>query len=232
MRPLINNSFYDALGERWYTDFTHPIALLRKENEVRNPWIAQTIESKLGKTQCILDIGCGGGFLANDLALHGHRVTGIDLSLQSLEIARRQDATATVCFLEADARKLPFLENSFDVVCAMDLLEHLEQPDVVISEGARVLKPGGLFFFHTFNRNWLSYFLVIKGVEWWLPKVPRHLHVYHLFIKPKELSLWCHSNQIIVQEIKGLVPKMTFPFGRELHDAESILQCAFASALL
>ena len=208
VKPSIDNSFYEELKERWYTDFCHPIALLRKENEIRNPWIKETIERQRGNSQTILDIGCGAGFLTNALALYGHRVTGIDLSPSSLEIARQQDSTSSVQFAQADAHHLPFSENSFDVVCAMDLLEHVEKPFAVIREAARVLKPGGLFFFHTFNRNWLSYLFVIKGVEWWLAQTPRHLHVYHLFIKPKELEHWCHESQIALQELKGLVPQI------------------------
>lgn len=217
MKSQINNDFYEELGERWYTDSTHPIALLRKENEIRNPWILETIENVLGPSKRILDIGCGGGFLTNVLAQAGHQVTGIDISQNSLKIAQMRDRTKKACFMQADALNLPFSEESFDVVCAMDLLEHVKQPFEVISEAARVLKKGGLFFFHTFNRNWLSWLIVIKGVEWCVPNTPSNLHVYALFIKPEELTRWFSKKRIEIQEFKGLTPKVfSIPFWTSL----------------
>ncbi len=210
--PTINNAFYEELDEKWYSDWTHPIALLRKENETRNPWILETIEKVLGSELKILDIGCGGGFLTNALALAGHHAVGIDLSLNSLKTAQKQDKTGKARFIQGNALQLPFLDNSFDVVCAMDLLEHVEQPAQVIAEASRVLKENGLFFFHTFNRNWLSWLIVIKGVDWCVPNAPRNLHVLNLFIKPDELKEWCLQQQIHVLEMKGLIPKISLPF--------------------
>lgn len=203
----INNDFYEELGSKWHSDWAHPIAFLRKENETRNPWILHTIEKHLGQQKTILDIGCGGGFLTNTLSLAGHHVTGVDLSLNSLKIAQAQDTTGKTHYVQADALHLPFPEMSFDAVCAMDLLEHVENPAQVIKEAARVLKKGGLFFFHTFNRNWLSWLIIIKAVEWWVPNTPKNLHVYPLFIKPQELSHWCTEEHIFIQELKGLTLK-------------------------
>lgn len=208
---VINNAFYEELKERWYTDWAHPIALLRKENEVRNPWILQKIETLLGPKQKVLDIGCGGGFLTNDLARANHSVTGIDLSLSSLQVACEKDETKQVRFIQANALQLPFANESFNVVCAMDLLEHVEEPLQVIREASRVLKDRGLFFFHTFNRNFFSWLLVIKGMEWCIPNTPSNIHLYSLFIKPKELSCWLLENQIQVEQITGLVPHIFSP---------------------
>jgi 2-polyprenyl-6-hydroxyphenyl methylase / 3-demethylubiquinone-9 3-methyltransferase len=208
----VNNNFYEELEEKWYSDWSHPIALLRKENETRNPWILETVEKILGPGKKILDIGCGGGFLTNALAQVGHDAVGVDLSNNSLKIAQAKDATKKAVYIQADALHLPFPEKSFDVVCAMDLLEHVEQPAEVIREASRVLKKGGLFFFHTFNRNPLSWLFVIKGVEWWMPNTPRHLHVYRLFIKPQELVDWCLQGQIQIKEIQGLTPKFSLLF--------------------
>jgi len=208
----VNNNFYEELEEKWYSDWSHPIALLRKENETRNPWILETVEKILGPGKKILDIGCGGGFLTNALAQAGHDAVGVDLSNNSLKIAQAKDATQRALYIQADALRLPFPEKSFDVVCAMDLLEHVEQPAEVIREASRVLKEGGLFFFHTFNRNPLSWLFVIKGVEWWMPNTPRHLHIYRLFIKPQELTDWCRQGQIQIKEIQGLTPKFSLLF--------------------
>lgn len=204
----INNAFYDELHEKWYTDTKHPIALLRRENAARNPWILKTLEEKKGKGLQVLDVGCGAGFLTNVLAEHGHHVMGIDLSPNSLKVAQSRDQTGTVRFIAGDARALPFEKESFDAVCAMDLLEHVEEPNVVIQEAARVLRKGGLFFFHTFNRNWLSRLIVIQGLKWWLPHSPPDLHVYPLFIKPKELEAWCSSCGLRVEQMHGLVPHL------------------------
>lgn len=199
----INNAFYETLKEKWHLSTNHPVALLRAENALRNPWIAK----QLSPHSKVLDIGCGGGFLTNFLAQEGHQVFGVDLSLESLKVAQEGDKTKTVDYQVADAVALPFPSESFDVVTAMDLLEHVESPSKVISEAARILKPGGLFFFHTFNRNFLSWLIVIKGVEWCVKNTPPNMHVYPLFIKPKELIKMCQENTLKVEKIVGVRPK-------------------------
>jgi 2-polyprenyl-6-hydroxyphenyl methylase/3-demethylubiquinone-9 3-methyltransferase len=200
----INNAFYEDLDEGWYEEQAHPIALLRAENITRNPWILNQIKKRLGPSQVILDIGCGAGFLTNVLALQGHFVTGIDLSTRSLEVAKRRDQTKKVRYMQLDAFALPFADHSFDVICAMDFLEHVEMPGQIIRDVARLLRPNGLFFFHTFNRNLLSYLIVIKGVEWCIPNTPTNMHVYSYFIKPEELKSWCEQSGLNLQEMRGL----------------------------
>ncbi len=203
-RNSINNAFYDDLAEGWYTATDHPVALLRAENRLRIPWILDQI----GKNKTVLDIGCGAGLLTNALAKAGHKTFGIDVSASSLQVAQKYDATSSALYQVANGYDLPFPEAQFDVVCAMDLLEHVEEPQLVIREASRVLKPGGLFFFHTFNRNLLSYLLIIKGVEWLVPNAPRNMHVYPLFIKPEELREFCHNEQMCVEIMQGLRPQI------------------------
>lgn len=200
----INNEFYDTLNAQWLTAEDHPIALLRAENKIRNPWILKTIEDEKKGSLSILDIGCGAGFLSNYLAEKGHFVTGIDLSEKSLEIAKKKKTGAT--YILANALSLPFQDASFDVISAMDLLEHVENPSKVIEEASRVLKPNGLFFFHTFNRNLLSYLLIIKGVDWFVKNAPKDMHVYSLFIKPEELKSMMQKQELSLGSIQGLVP--------------------------
>lgn len=204
---MINNDFYDTLKEDWYTATDHPIALLRRENAARIPWISEEIKRE-GKNSDshVLDIGCGGGFLTNELGLQGYSVTGIDLSESSLAIARKYDVTKKVNYLKADAYSLPFPDQSFDVVCAMDILEHVDNPQQLIKEASRVLRPGGLFFFHTFNRNLLSYILIIKGVDWFVSNAPKNMHVYPLFIKPKELRGMLEAQGLQTKKMLGFVP--------------------------
>lgn len=204
----INNAFYDDLGEAWYQASDHPIALLRAENAVRIPWIAK----QLSPMSSILDIGCGAGLLTNALAKLNHSVTGIDLSESSLNIAAAHDETRSVRYKQANAYSLPFSDQEFDVVSAMDILEHVEEPNLLISEAARVLKPKGLFFFHTFNRTFLSYLMVIKGVEWCVRNTPERMHLYSLFLKPREIEETCELHKLRVQSIVGMRPRLSKAF--------------------
>lgn len=224
----INNGFYEDLGEAWYDEHTHPIALLRAENTTRNPWIIERIHTLLGPSLNILDIGCGAGFLSNALAKEGHRVTGIDLSPKSLAVAKKWDQTQTVQYMQLDAFALPFEEKSFDVICAMDFLEHVEMPDQIVRKAAKLLRPGGLFFFHTFNRNFLSWLVVIKGVEWCVPNTPPRMHVYSYFIKPSELKQWCEESELLVKEMHGFRPRFSsIPFWKSLIQRKVDKRLAF-----
>ena len=209
----VNNAVYETLGERWYGADDDPIALLRAESRLRNPWIASELERAFGKRPAkVLDVGCGGGFLSNHLSSLGHHVTGLDASTDALAVASRYDTTGSVRYEQADALDLPFPAGSFDAVCAMDFLEHVENPDRVIAEAARVLKPGGLFFFHTFNRNWLSWLIVIKGVEWFVRNTPRNLHVLRLFLKPAEVRASCERHGLMPPQLRGVRPVFGWAF--------------------
>ncbi len=198
----VDNSIYEAYGDKWYTADDDPVALLRAENKVKTPWILERIT----ESSKILDVGCGAGFLTNELAQAKHDVTGVDLSGDSLEVAKRFDKTRSVKYQIADAYNLPFEDGSFDVVCALDFLEHVEDPARAIAEFSRVLKPGGQFFFHTFSRNPLSWFVIIKLVEWLIPKTAKNMHVLKLFIKPKELEAYCSKASMKVEEMTGIKP--------------------------
>jgi len=212
-RKVVNNDFYDDLGEKWYQAYDHPIALLRAENQARAPWVAKKIADHFINKNCaVIDIGCGGGFLSNTLAYQGHQVTGIDLSEESLNVARKHDTTCTVCYQNANAYSLPFSSSKFEIACAMDILEHVEEPIKVIAEASRVLKPGGLFFFHTFNRNWLSWLFALKGIEWFVQNAPSNIHLYRLFIKPSEICHYLEKSCLNVSEILGLMPAMNKAF--------------------
>ena len=207
--PGIDNTIYDDLGERWYSATDDPVALLRAESRLRTAWVISELLTQFGqRSLAILDVACGGGFLANPLALAGHAVTGIDLSRDSLAVAERHDSTGSVAYLSMDARALACPDGQFDVVCMMDFLEHLPERDEVIREAARVLRPGGWFFFHTFNRTPLSRLIAIKGVEWFVSNTPKHMHVYNLFLKPLELQDLCTRHHLDIEVIKGVRPRV------------------------
>ncbi|HEX2669794.1 MAG TPA: bifunctional 2-polyprenyl-6-hydroxyphenol methylase/3-demethylubiquinol 3-O-methyltransferase UbiG [Polyangiaceae bacterium] len=209
----VNNAVYEGLGERWYEAEDDPIALLRAESRLRNPWIASELARAFGgRPAKVLDIGCGGGFLSNHLSSLGHDVVGLDASSDALAIASRYDSTGLVRYQQGDALNLPYPDCSFDSVCAMDFLEHVENPDRVIAEAARVLKPSGLFFFHTFNRNLLSWLIVIKGVEWFVRNTPRNLHVLRLFLKPAELRVSCARHGLAGLQFRGVRPVFGWDF--------------------
>ena len=205
----VNNALYDTLGERWYAADDDPVALLRAESRLRNPWVAERIRAHfVGRIDPVrvLDIGCGGGFLSNHLSKEGFEVAGLDASADSLAVAARHDLTRNVRYTRGDALSLPFANQSLDVVCAMDFLEHVEDPARVVAEAARVVRPGGLFFFHTFNRNLLAWLVVIKGVEWFVKNTPKDMHVLRLFIKPAELARMCEASGLKTVELHGSAP--------------------------
>lgn len=206
----VDNGLYDRLGERWYTAADDPVALLRAEARTKNPWTISIIgrahpRREVGDLE-VLDIGCGAGFLTGDLARAGYRVTGIDASGPSLTVARAHDKAGAVRYIEANAYALPFADASFDVVTCMDFLEHVEHPDRVILEAARVLRPGGAFIFHTFNRNWLAALVVIRGVEWFVKHTPPAMHVLRLFLKPEEVAALCERAGLGAPELCGIAP--------------------------
>lgn len=205
LRP-VNNDIYDTLGSRWYLAQDDPVALLRAESKSRNPWVLARILGEGTGSSRVLDVGCGAGLLSNYLARAGLEVHGLDASRASLDVAAEYDETKSVRYVLGDALKLPYPDASFDVVCAMDFLEHVEQPAQVIAEISRVLRPDGLFFFHTFNRNWLAWLVVIKGLEWFVKNTPRDLHVLRLFLKPREVDAFCRQVGLQIEELHGSAP--------------------------
>jgi 2-polyprenyl-6-hydroxyphenyl methylase/3-demethylubiquinone-9 3-methyltransferase len=198
----VNNAFYDTLGDRWLYAQDDPVALLRAEGLAKQAWVKTQLEKfmgggvhavaasgEYGAPLKVLDVGCGAGFLARALRGAGHDVHALDYSLPSLRVSQSLDQS--LYYLRGDALQLPYADGSFDVVTSMDFLEHIEDPAASVREAARVLKPGGLFFFHTFNRNPLAWLIIIKGVEWFVKNTPEHMHVLRLFIKPRELAEMC-----------------------------------------
>jgi 2-polyprenyl-6-hydroxyphenyl methylase / 3-demethylubiquinone-9 3-methyltransferase len=218
----IDNAWYAELGAGWYTARDTPIALLRAEARHRNPWIAAEIRRCLPGVAAprVLDLGCGGGLLANDLAAAGFPTTGVDTTAENLAVARHHDRTGAATYVRADACALPFTAASFDVVCAMDLIEHVEDPARLIAEASRVLAPGGIFFFHTFNRTWQANLIVIKGVAWFVRNAPPDLHVLRLFRTPAEVAAMLGAAGLAPAVMHGSRPRFGWPLWRMVLTGE------------
>ena len=208
--PKVDNSFYEGLGDRWYDDDTHAIALLRVE-AVKKVEYVREILGKHYRNQDIkvLDVGCGAGFISNPLAAAGYEIKGIDFSESSVRIAeRRAPAGFRVSYEAQDAYCLQEPNESRDVVLMLDFLEHVEEPRRAIAEAVRVLKPGGILLIHTFNRTLAARLLAIHGIAFVAKDCPPHVHVYSLFIKPKELEVIGKSLGLQLQEFRGIRPKV------------------------
>jgi 2-polyprenyl-6-hydroxyphenyl methylase/3-demethylubiquinone-9 3-methyltransferase len=209
-RPNVNNAFYEDLGSQWFDSNDHAIALLRAETGARLEYIREVFSKEnLREPARVLDIGCGGGLVASPLAAAGFVVKAIDRSNGALAAARaRTPSGLTVTYASGDAYALDEPAETFDAALLLDILEHLEEPGRAIEQAARVLRPGGLLVFHTFNRSWLAWALAIHGMKFVVRDVPDHLHVYRLFIRPPELEQMGRRQGLLLRDIRGIRPRV------------------------
>lgn len=215
----VDNEFYDELGERWHQGDGHPIALLRAESPVRLDYIRGVLaRAGLAPGARVLDVGCGGGFLSNPLAGDGFRVKGVDRSPRSLDAARaRVPAGADAVYAVGDALALDEADGAFDAVLLMDLLEHLERPARAVAEAARVLRPGGVLVFHTFDRTPEAWLLAVKGLGFVSREGPSNVHSLSLFIRPAELIAAGRERGLELGELTGIRPVLDGAFFSSLR---------------
>ena len=195
---------FSALATRWW-DPESEFKPLHAINPLRQEWI----EGLCGglRDKLVLDVGCGGGILAEGMASQGARVTGVDLAEKSLQIARLHGLESGVpvdyqlISVETLAEQQP---GSFDVVTCMEMLEHVPDPASIVRACAKLAKPGGWVFFSTLNRNPKSFLFAIVGAEYVLRLLPRGTHQYESFIKPSELASAARMANLDVQALKGL----------------------------
>ena len=217
---------FSQLAHRWW-DPHGEFRPLHDINPLRLGWIDERAALS-GKR--VLDVGCGGGILAEAMAARGARVTGIDLSEKSLRVAELHllQSQANVVYEHASPEEYAAQHaGEFDVVTCMELLEHVPEPAGMVAACARLLRPGGQVFFSTINRNPKSYLFAVIGAEYVLRLLPRGTHDYLRFIKPSELSRFAREAMLRPEELIG----MTYnPFTREYRlgrdcDVNYLLRC-------
>jgi 2-polyprenyl-6-hydroxyphenyl methylase/3-demethylubiquinone-9 3-methyltransferase len=195
---------FSALAHRWW-DPTSEFRPLHEINPLRLGHIERLVGGLTGKR--VLDVGCGGGILAEAMAGRGAQVTGIDLAdkpikvamLHGMETGNRVDYRLVAA--EALAAEMP---ESFDLVTCMEMLEHVPDPASTVAACARLAKPGGRVVFSTINRNPKSFLLAIVGAEYVLRMLPRGTHEYARFIRPSELAAHCRAAGLALDDLTGM----------------------------
>jgi len=194
---------FSALAHRWW-DPNSEFKPLHAINPLRLSWIKTFINLE-GKK--VVDIGCGGGILAESLAQSGAETTGIDLSEKALKVAELHalEVGANLTYRAISAEDLAQEQaGQYDVVTCMEMLEHVPDPASVVKACADLCKPGGILFFSTLNRNPKSYLFAIIGAEYILRLLPKGTHEYAKFIKPSELVQFTRAAGLEMLGMKGL----------------------------
>jgi 2-polyprenyl-6-hydroxyphenyl methylase/3-demethylubiquinone-9 3-methyltransferase len=194
---------FGDLAHRWW-DPEGTMRPLHELNPLRLDWI-DSLVPLAGKD--VLDVGCGGGILAEAMALRGARVTGIDLADKSLQVAELHglESGARVAYRKIGAEALAAeLPGRFDVVTCMELLEHVPDPAQTVHACAALARPGSTVLFSTINRNAKSFLFAIVGAEHVLRLLPRGTHEYQKFIRPSELATHARSAGLEMLEVRGM----------------------------
>lgn len=194
---------FGELAHRWW-DPNSEFKPLHDINPLRLDWIDRCV-GLAGKK--VVDVGCGGGILAESMAVRGAQVTGIDLSERALAVARLhllesgQKVDYRNISAESLAKEMP---GSFDVVTCLEMLEHVPDPASIVRACAALVKPGGQVFLSTINRNPKAYLFAVIGAEYLLNLLPRGTHDYARFLRPAELAHFCRDAGLTVAEIIGM----------------------------
>jgi len=195
---------FSALAHRWW-DPESEFRPLHQINPLRLDWI-DSLASLNGKT--VLDVGCGGGILAESMAKRAAHVTGIDLAAKPLGVARLHAMEAGMTNLDYQEMATETLAEQnpavFDVVTCMEMLEHVPDPSAVVKACSELVVPGGWVFFSTLNRNPKSFLFAIVGAEYMLRLLPKGTHEYARFIRPSELARWSRDAGLGLQASRGM----------------------------
>ncbi len=194
---------FQDLASRWW-DANSEFKPLHQINPLRLDWVAERVNLSESR---VLDVGCGGGILAESMALAGADVLGIDLAEAPLAVARlhARESGAELDYREIAAEDCAAeMPSSFDCVTCLEMLEHVPDPASTVNACAELVKLGGRVFFSTINRNPKSWVFAIAGAEYILRLLPRGTHEWKKFIKPSELATYCREAGLRVDEIIGL----------------------------
>lgn len=194
---------FDKLAARWW-DPEGESRPLHDLNPVRAAYVARN--ASLGDAR-VADVGCGGGLLSEALTRAGADVVGIDLGKAVIDVARLHllESGLQVDYRVQSSAQLASTEaGGFDVVCCMELIEHVPDPEALVSDLADMLKPGGKLFMSTLNRTPVSFAAAIVGAEYLLRMLPRGTHHFEQFIKPSELARTLRGNGLILDEVCGI----------------------------
>ncbi|MCB1700457.1 MAG: bifunctional 2-polyprenyl-6-hydroxyphenol methylase/3-demethylubiquinol 3-O-methyltransferase UbiG [Halioglobus sp.] len=194
---------FEALASRWW-DRNGEFKPLHEINPLRANYIDE--HSRVADMQ-LVDVGCGGGILAEAMAQRGASVTGIDIGEAPLAVARlhQQESGLDINYLQSTAEELAATRSGeFDIVCCLEMLEHVPDPGSVISACAALARPGGNLYFSTINRNPKAFMFAIVGAEHILQLLPAGTHDYAKFIKPSELAAWIRDAGLLVKGMTGL----------------------------
>jgi 2-polyprenyl-6-hydroxyphenyl methylase/3-demethylubiquinone-9 3-methyltransferase len=194
---------FTDLAEHWW-DPCGPFKTLHDINPLRLSYIEQRAHLSNAR---LLDVGCGGGLLAEGLSARGAQVTGLDLGERNLDVARHHARAGgmTIEYLHSDVETLADeRQGRYDVVTCLEVLEHVPAPAAIVAACVKALRPGGMVFFSTINRSPKSFLLAILGAEYVLGMVPKGTHEYLKFVRPAELAGWCRAAGLDTLELTGL----------------------------
>ena len=194
---------FEALASRWW-DRSSEFRPLHDINPLRANYIDQ--HSPVADKQ-LVDVGCGGGILAEAMAQRGALVTGIDMGEAPLSVARlhQLESGVEVDYRHSTAEQLAEEQaGHYDIVCCLEMLEHVPEPGQVITACAELAKPGGSLYFSTLNRNPKAFAFAIVGAEYILQLLPAGTHEYAKFIKPSELASWIRDAGLVMEGMTGL----------------------------
>jgi 2-polyprenyl-6-hydroxyphenyl methylase / 3-demethylubiquinone-9 3-methyltransferase len=194
---------FEALASRWW-DQESEFKPLHEINPLRANYI-DGHSPVAGKR--LVDVGCGGGILAESMALRGAQVTGIDMGETPLAVARAHAAESGVEleYQKSTAEQLAQAQaGGFDIVCCLEMLEHVPDPSAIVQACADMAKPGAHLYFSTINRNPKAFMFAIVGAEHILKLLPAGTHEYEKFIKPSELASWLRQAGLVLEDMTGL----------------------------
>ena len=195
---------FEAVASRWW-DLEGEFKPLHRINPLRLNYIQQRADGVVSKK--ILDVGCGGGSLAESMAREGADVTGLDMGAEPLQVARLHslETGIKVTYVQETVEQHADEHASlYDIVTCMEMLEHVPDPQSVVHACARLVKPGGQVFFSTINRNGKAWLMAVVGAEYVMKMVPKGTHDVKKFIKPAELLGWVDQTTLKEQHIIGL----------------------------